>query len=204
MAEPASAPYPHSDSLNGASSPDVWHRSKATELPAEKAAHEPVCAVLQLYHDAAAGLDGVLIMVIMDAKRNTVFVQRFAIGDVAGMAAEAVARGGHANVYFAIAVVRKDLPPGKRGTVNDIVAVLGLVVDDDRDKGMPGVLPYGMAASFEITTSSKPTVNRHIHYVFTRPLPPDEPRHWPNFSIANVEAITAPRMSLMSGDCLTR
>jgi putative DNA primase/helicase len=159
-----------SGALNGASPPyDAWDRP----LPPDESADEHARAVLQLYHDAAAGLDGVLAMVVID-KRSKVLVQRFAIGDVAGMAAEAVARGNHANVYFGVAVLRKDLAPGERGTAKDIVAVLGLVVDDDRDNGRPAVLPSGMGASVEITTSTDPTVNRHIHYVFTRPLAPAE------------------------------
>ena len=39
---------------------------------------------------------------------------------------------------------------------------------------MSAVLPLDIGASIEITTSTNPTVNRHIHYVFTRPLAPDE------------------------------
>ena len=191
---------PQSSALNGASPPfDAWDRP----LPPHELADEHVRAVLQLYHNAAAGLDGVLVMVVID-KRAKVLVQRFAIGDVAGMAAEAVARGDHANVYFGVAVLRKDLAPGERGAAKDIVAVLGLVIDDDHDKGRPAVLPSGIGASFEITTSTNPTVNRHIHYVFTRPLAPGEAKSWPNSSIANVEAITVPRTSLMCGGCLRR
>src|SRR5262245_52082363 len=97
----------HSDLLNGASfPPGAWYQSQDTEPPANDLEH--LRAVLRLYPDAAAGLDGVLVMVAID-QRAKVLVQRFAIGDVAGMAAEAVARGGHANVYFAVAVVRKGL-----------------------------------------------------------------------------------------------
>src|SRR5688572_3886807 len=110
----------HSSSraLNGASPPfDAWDRL----LPPDESADEHARAVLQLYHDAAAGLDGVLVMVVID-KQAKVHVQRFANGDVAGMAAEAVDRGDHANVYFAVAVLRKDLAPGERGTAKDIVA----------------------------------------------------------------------------------
>ena len=80
---------PQSGALNGASPPfDAWDRP----LPRDESADEHARAVLQLYHEAAAGLDGVFAMVIID-KRAKVLVQRFAIGDVAGMAAEAVARG---------------------------------------------------------------------------------------------------------------
>jgi hypothetical protein len=40
----------------------------------------------------------------------------------------------HGNVYVPLAVMRPDLPSGKKGGENDIVAVLGLVADfDDRD-----------------------------------------------------------------------
>ena len=129
---------------------------------------------LQLYHGVAAGLAGVFVMTIIDPKTGTVRPQQFAIGDVEGMAAEAVARGVHSNVYFAPALLREDVGFGARGTFNDLVAVLGLVVDDDGDTGKRAVLPKGFDLSLELTTCQQPCINRHMHFVFNRPLPPIE------------------------------
>jgi hypothetical protein len=118
-------------------------------------------------------LNGVFVLLGIGPKAKP-WVQRFAIGDVTGMAAEAWSAVLDANMYFAPAIYRKGLAPGARGTANDIVAVLGLVIDDDGDTGKRAVLPSEINTSLEITTCTKPTVNRHIHYVFTRPLPPSE------------------------------
>jgi hypothetical protein len=144
---------------------------RTEELPAEEAAK-----VLQLYHDAAAGIDGVMVLTIIDPKKttNNVRVHHFAIGDVEGMAREAVARSQYDNVYFSPAVFRKDLPPGKRGKFEDIRAVLGGVIDDDGDTGKRALPPRGIETSIEVTTCTNPTTNRHIHVAFNRPLPPHE------------------------------
>ena len=125
--------------------------------------------LLQLYHNAAQSTPGVLVLTpIVEGKKPR--PQKFSIGDVEGMAAEATARGEHANVYFAPAVLRQDLPIGQRGKAEDIVAQLGLVIDDDPDTGKPAVLPP-IEPSAVVETSPG---NRHIHFVFTRPLPPAE------------------------------
>ncbi len=128
---------------------------------------------LQLYHDVAAGVAGVLVLTVIDTS-GTVRPQQFAIGDVDGMAAEALARGQAANVYFAPATLRRDLSHNSRGTANDIVAVLGLVIDDDCDTGKRAILPPGIGPTIEVTTSTQPAANRHYHFVFTRPLSPQD------------------------------
>ena len=61
-----------------------------------------------------------------------------------------------------------------RGTANDIVAVHGLVIDDDGDTGKRAVLPPGFAPTIEVTTCTQPVVNRHLHFVFKRSLTPQE------------------------------
>src|SRR5262249_23653008 len=101
-----------------------------------------------------------------------VFPQHFAIDDVDKMANEAVARAENANIYFATAVMRPSLPPGARGKFEDILAVLGLVVDDDGDTGKRAALPPGIELSLEVTTCEMPVTNRQLHFVFKKPQPP--------------------------------
>ncbi len=136
-------------------------------------AYAPLRDCLQLYHDAAIETGGVFVLTTID-KTGKVRPQQFTIGDVDGMAAEALARCQVANVYFAPATLRSDLPRDVRGTTNDIVAVLGLVVDDDGDTGKRAVLPPSINPTIEVTTSTQPVVNRHYHFVFTRALSPRE------------------------------
>ncbi len=135
--------------------------------------------LLSLYHETAAGVkDAVFVLTcITPAKTkgaaSTVSPQRFRIGDVTAMAAEAKARGQHSNVYFSPALMRKDLPRGSRGEEKDIVAVPAVVIEEDADTGKLVTLPAGVAPSFVVMSSSKPTLNRHFHFVFDKPLPPD-------------------------------
>ena len=146
----------------------------ATALPdAEK--------LLGLYHEIAAGAkDAVFVMSCITpaktkgAAQGAPTIQRFRIGDVAGMAAEAQSRGAHRNVYFGPALMRRDLPKGQRGKEADIVAVLSIVIDEDADTGKKVTLPAGVAPSFVVMTSSDPTLNRHFHFVFEEPLAPKE------------------------------
>ena len=127
-------------------------------------------ATLRLYHDAAQGLDGVFKLVSIDPGNGRVSVDEFAIGDVDGMGAETLTLALTRNVYMPPAVLRHGLEPGKRGTKQDTVAVLGLVIDDDRDTGRVCRLPVGVDPSCVVTTSTSPDVNRHVHFVFTLPL----------------------------------
>ncbi len=136
--------------------------------------------LLSLYHETAAGTpDAVFVLTcIAPAKTkgaaSTVSPQRFRIGDVAAMAAEAKARGQHSNVYFSPSLMRKDLPRGSRGEEKDIVAVPAVVIEEDADTGKKVTLPAGVAPSFVVMSSSKPTLNRHFHFVLEKPLPPAE------------------------------
>ena len=136
--------------------------------------------LLSLYHETAADVkDAVFVMTcITPAKTkgaaSTVSPQRFRIGDVTAMAAEAKARGQHSNVYFSPALMRKDLPRGSRGEEKDIVAVPAVVIEEDADTGKKVTLPAGVAPSFVVMSSSKPTLNRHFHFVLEKPLPPAE------------------------------
>ena len=128
---------------------------------------------LQLYHDVAAGVDGVLVLTVIDTS-GTVHPQQFKIGDVSDMALEAMQRGRNANVYFQLAVLSKTLSPKSRGRADDIVAGLGVVIDHDRDKdGADAILPFGIEPTFTITTSTNPCINHQQHFAFTRPVLPD-------------------------------
>src|SRR5437660_628468 len=65
-------------------------------------------------------------------------IRHFQIGDVEAMVAEILALAGepHRNVYTPLAVFRLDLPPGKKGSEEDIVGVIGIVSDfDDAEAG---------------------------------------------------------------------
>jgi hypothetical protein len=165
VADPSSDPQPDHGLLNGHvnNSPANGQHTPADGLDALR-------AVLSLYRDAAVGLKGYFVLTIIDARTNKALPQRFAPRDVDGMAAEAAARAGAANVYFAPAVLKKSLAAGARGGLDDIVVVLGLVIDDDGDTGKRAVLPPITKSSLEITTCWVPFVNRQHHFVFTKPL----------------------------------
>jgi RepB DNA-primase from phage plasmid len=105
---------------------------------------------VEMIHRRAAGVDGKIIVCVFgeDPKRINPKtgkagcpvhrqVMHFAVGDIeetvsAIMAYEVVE---HANVYMPLHVVRRGLGGHQRGELKDIVAVLGLVVDADRDAG---------------------------------------------------------------------
>jgi Protein of unknown function (DUF3987) len=135
-------------------------------------------AFLQPIHDAAAGIDGKLVMTVVDSKTEKATIQHFRIGNVDAMAKEAVDRSEvvNCNVYMALSVLRKSLPHGARGGANDIVAVLGLPIDDDGDTTDPNkraLRPTAIEPALEVTTCTTPTTNRQPHFLFTNPVPPD-------------------------------
>jgi hypothetical protein len=107
-------------------------------------------------------------------QKGKVAIQQFRVGDVDGMAVEALARGQNGDVYFAPAVLGNDLRRGQRGAFDDIVRVLGLVIDDDADTGKRAILPQGIDPSIVLTTCRRPCVNRHLHFVFNRSPPPTD------------------------------
>ena len=153
------------------------------ELPVNGAVVEQSGAekLLALYHRTAAGAPNAVFMFgsvtpakTKDAPKAPWHAQKFKIGNVAEMAAEARARGAFANVYFGPALMRGDLAKGKRGEAADIVAVLAVIIEEDADTGKRVTLPTGVLPSFVVTTSSKPEINRHFHFVLDKPLPPAE------------------------------
>ena len=92
-------------------------------------------AHVSLLHDLAEGLDGILILAAFE-EGGLPNVQRFGIGDVAGMVDVIMGFEGHprANLYIPWAVMRRDLEPRKKGTEEDVIAVLAAVSDLDNDK----------------------------------------------------------------------
>jgi RepB DNA-primase from phage plasmid len=135
--------------------------------PFDRAAIE---AHVWLLHDLAAGVDGVLILAAFEAGGHAQ-VQRFQIGDVAGMVETIMGFDGHprVNLYIPWAVMRRDLEPCKKGTEADVVAVLAAVPDLDNDKYTIGELP--VEAPYIVESSPG---NFQPVYVFERPLPPGE------------------------------
>ncbi len=118
--------------------------------------------VVTLLHECAARakVDGILVMTCIDPKTEKPLIRHFAIGNLEGMVTEAATRGQHSNVYVALAILRKDLPFGKRGSEEDIVAVLGLAIDDDGDvAGKRAERPFGIQESIHIQTCSTPAIN---------------------------------------------
>jgi hypothetical protein len=108
---------------------------------------------VDMIHGLAAGANGVIVVCVYgeDPKRLNPRtgeagckiheqVMRFAIGDVDETVRAILPYEGvdHANVYMPLHVVRRDLKGNQRGKLEDIVAVLGLVADADRDTGKAG------------------------------------------------------------------
>jgi hypothetical protein len=121
-----------------------------------------------LLHSLAGGYDGVFITSVFNGALPGT-ITRHKVGDVEGMVAAVMAHCSTpgANVYTGLHLMRSDLPRGRRGTRNDIVCVLGLVVDMDADTGKFGAMP--VEPSYTMQTSpgnSQPVI------LFDRPLEP--------------------------------
>jgi hypothetical protein len=127
-------------------------------------------AHVSLIHDLAEGLDGTLILAAFE-EGGQPNVQRFRIGDVAGMVETIMGFEGHprANLYIPWAVMRRDLEPGRKGTEADVAAVLAAVPDIDGDKNINIQLP--IEAPYIVGTSPG---NYQPVYIFERPLAPSE------------------------------
>ena len=145
--------------------------------------------VVSLYHEraAAAGVDGILVLFAVcpnldDPKegekkpKEEKEVHHFEIGDVEGMIRKAIELREFGNIWLGPALYRRGISSRSRGRKEDIIAVLGLVIDDDGDGDTDkrAVRPKGIAETIEITTSTKPAINLQPHFIFHRALPPDE------------------------------
>lgn len=147
-----------------------------TEIALQREAHSAsaIRQHVELLHNAAKGVDGVLVVSTFFASPNREddrpgTVTHHTVGDVDGMidAIEAHAETPEANVYVGLQVMRKGLGRGKRGTESDIVAVLGLVADMDADTGKIGQMPFD--PSFVLQTSPG---NKQPFWIFDKPLAP--------------------------------
>lgn len=147
---------------------------------------------LQRYHETAKGRDGVFVLGTVspaeereDPKRPGKMkaapyrAQKIKVGDVEGMAREAVARSECANVYFGPHLMPKALgsregdKKGSRGKEVDIIVQLSAVVDHDHDNAKPAIKP-AMEPTFIVETCRIPAVNQHWHFVYSRALGREE------------------------------
>jgi RecA-family ATPase len=97
-------------------------------------------------------------------------IAHFAIGAVDAMTDLIIrlCRETHRNVYAPLAVLRPDLPDGKKGSESDVVAVLGLVADFDDEQAAQWPTRLPKAPEYVLETS----VERfQTFYLFDRPQP---------------------------------
>jgi len=132
--------------------------------------HAAVTSHVQILHERAAGLDGLLVVSVFNGNTEGTITQH-RIGDVEGMTAAVMAHDSvpGANVYTGLHVMRRGLARSSRGGKADIVAVLGLVADMDADTGKTGELP--LDASYIIESSPG---NFQPAWLFDKPLAPAE------------------------------
>jgi RepB DNA-primase from phage plasmid len=97
---------------------------------------------------------------------ETIVPSRFQIGDIEHMVKTAIddAAAGH-NVYIEARTVRAGLLGKQRGTFEDTVWVLGLVIDSDADKNKSG----NVTARPTLATETSPG-NFQLWYLFTRAI----------------------------------
>lgn len=88
-------------------------------------------------------------------------------------AIERLGQRPHRNVYIPLAVLRADLPHGKKGQEEDVVGVLGFVIDDDQDRDR-GATELLMPANYVLQTSVTPQANRQHFYLLGEILGVDE------------------------------
>lgn len=120
-------------------------------------------------HKLAVGQDGVLAVAVYgeDLQPSN---KHFEVGNVRSMVQEIMRWQAipNANVYVPLAVLRRDsVGTIKRGGEADVVALLGLVLDLDSDRGKAGSLPPEPRPSIVIETSQG---NYQAFYLFERAL----------------------------------
>lgn len=99
-----------------------------------------------------ADVRGKLVLAVFGGRAPA--VHHFAIGDIVGMTRRVLAYASEpgANVYMPLVVVGPDLPDGLKGGEDDVIAVLGFVVDADADKGKEAPRPP-LPADYMLETS---------------------------------------------------
>lgn len=135
-------------------------------------AADPVRAHVEMLHQLAAGIDGVLVVSVFNAhlENDKGIITHHRIGDLDNMvsAIEAHRDTSGANVYIGTQVMRRGLSRGSRGKETDVVAVLGLVADMDGDTGRNSG-EYPLAPDYQIETSPG---NVQAFWLFDRPVAP--------------------------------
>ncbi len=145
-----------------------------TALAANFSDANPIRDHVEMIHNLAHGVDGVLVVSAFNANlpddRGTITHHR--PGDVDAMVEAIEAHTGTvgANVYVGLQVMRRDLRRGQRGSETDIVAVLGLVADMDGDTGK-GAGGYPIPPNYVLETSPG---NLQPFWLFERPVKPAE------------------------------
>lgn len=134
--------------------------------------------LLRAYWQAACKTNGKLVLCCYAPQKSkdakvTSRIHRFDLSARPKITPKVVRYRDEYNVYFGPAIMRPDLEEG-RGTLDDIIAVTSIVLDEDLDTGKAVYAPP-IEPSFVVHTSSGPAgINRQLHYLFEHPLPPQE------------------------------
>ncbi|MET4208224.1 DNA-primase RepB domain-containing protein [Bradyrhizobium sp. LA2.1] len=128
---------------------------------------DPIRTHCEMLHGLAQGIDGVLVVSAYNVAGGKGTITHHRPGDIDGMVAAIAAHSDTSgtNVYVGLHLMRRGLLRGKRGTKEDVLAVLGLVADMDSDTGKTGKLPF--EPSFTIETSPG---NQQPVWIFDKPL----------------------------------
>lgn len=133
---------------------------------------DPIRTHVEMLHELAAGIDGVLVVSVYYADCGGSTITHHRPGEVDSMVDAIEAHNGTvgANAYVGLQVMRRGLQRGKRGTESDIVAVLGLVADLDSDTGK-NAGAYPIPPNYVLETSPG---NLQPFWLFERPVKPAE------------------------------
>jgi hypothetical protein len=103
-------------------------------------------------------------------------VLHYQIGEIEPMVTqiERLSREQHRNVYIPLAVFDPDLPRGRKGTEQQIIASLGLVADFDDDNAANYARRMPIAANYVVETS---TGRFQAFLVFNQPIDPRRAKH---------------------------
>jgi AAA domain/RepB DNA-primase from phage plasmid len=123
---------------------------------------------VELIHKQAIGIDGVLVVSAIYTSGPGP-ITHHPVGDVEGTIEAIMAHENtpNVNMYMGLQVMRRGLARNSRGKESDIVAVIGLVADNDADTGKVGELP--LKASYVVETSPG---NSQAAIVFDQPMAP--------------------------------
>jgi RecA-family ATPase len=147
-------------------------------LPAQDHPNDDLHHHVAMLHKLASGIDGKLVLASFGEDPTTKEsihpkMFHFQIGDVDSMVAGALALNTekHRNVYAPLAVMKAELPAGKKGHADDVVAVLGIVADFDlKDDPDAGRYAERLPIPPDFVVESSPG-SFQTGYVFESPLP---------------------------------